>query len=79
LWEYENLTKSNKITVVDVDSKFSNIIFKKMYHSKSKLRILDNDIKKELQKYDPDLEVDLKVQKNLNGSFEAILLSTKLN
>ena len=50
-----------------------------MYHSKSKLRILDNDIKKELQKYDPDLEVDLKVQKNLNGSFEAILLSTKLN
>ena len=79
MWEHENLIKSNKLIVVDVESKFSNIIFKKTYDSKSQLRILDNDIKKALLKYDPDLEIDLKVQKNPNGSFEAMILSTKLN
>jgi len=79
LWWYENLEKKADINYIKADSKFKNIIFRKLYSKNSTLRELDTDVKKILKKYDPDLDIGLTVNKKPNGSFEAILLSTMSN
>ena len=78
-WREDNIKKSDNIIMLKADPNFSQIIFKKLYPSSSKLKDLDDDIKKILKKKDPDLEIGLTVYKKRNGTFQAIVLTPKLN
>ena len=79
LWAKENIKKSDNIIMIESDPRFTQVVFKKTYASSSKLKELDDDIKKMLKKKDPDLEIGFSVYKKRNGTFEAIVLTPKLN
>ena len=79
LWAEDNIEKSDSINLIKADSKYSNVIFKKVYPSNSKLEDLDKDIQIIIKKNDPDLEIELTVNRKRSGVYEAILLSTKPN
>jgi len=74
-WSTDNIKKSDDINILKPEKKFKNIIFERSYSSKSEWDELDNDIKKILKKYDPDLEIDLEINVKKNGNYVAILYS----
>jgi len=79
MWAEENIKKRDNINFIKADPKFTKVIFKKIYPAKSTLKDLDDDINKIIKKNDPDLEIELTVDKKRDGTWEAILFSTKPN